>query len=222
MEECRRRDIRDLLIPGDITEGLMPRDGHPQQRFLDGIDEIHEYTNEVFDGFVDQFDSISVINGNHDESLNGRSYGFDVAYNLSKDYRNVYYNKEPDSLIARYRIPGGLYAVLHHGSGGCAQNLTTRTRNVSGKLFNYSSDWDLLVSGHCHSRSSDYWLGKYAFSVGAFQSMTPYLADKMLIPQVEGLILTYQVRNGSMVNVVPEVISYDHCLKRRDYPRRFK
>lgn len=201
----------------------MPREGHPQERFLHSIDDIFWYTSTVFDEFAKDFSSICIINGNHDDSLGRRTYGFDLAYNLSREFSNVRYSKEPDQPVAIYEIPGNLHAVLYHGTGGCAQNLTTRTRNVSNKICGYTQDWDLLLAGHCHGRSSDYYLGRYAYSPGCFQSMTPFLASKMLTPIVEGLILTYGVDDGRRIAAVkPETPPYSLKTLKWDYPARFK
>lgn len=218
VDTVSEQDISTLLICGDIVEGLMPRQGASQSRFLHGIDDIFEYTTSVFDYFVDRFSLIGIINGNHDNSLNGRSYGFDISYNLSQIYSNIYYNKEPEDGMNPMAIDGGIKVVMHHGVGGCAQNLSTRTRNLSAKYLNYSSDWDFLFAGHCHGTSEDYWLGKWTWSCGCFQSITPYLVSKLLVPRVEGMVISYDVTDsGSVSNVQKTSYNYDNQIRKKDW-----
>jgi predicted phosphodiesterase len=214
----KNNNVKTLLICGDVIEGLMPREGAALGRFLHGIDEIFDYTCGIFNEFADDFDKIVLIGGNHDNSLNGRSYGFDIIGNLSDTYGSIEYNREPEDGMKPVEIDGGLKVVMHHGVGGCAQNLTTRTRNLTAKYMNYSDDWSFLFAGHCHGVSEDYWLGKYAYSVGCFQAITSYLASKLLTPSVEGMILSYQVNdNGKPCNILKNPYKYNDRLKIKDW-----
>lgn len=218
MEECCIRDVRTLLFPGDVIDGLMGRPEHVHERFLHGIDPIFDYTCEFFDQWIDQFDYVYLQEGNHDATLGRRNYNFNLCHNLSKEYRNVIYSRNPDDLIASYQIDGKIKVILHHGSGNCSQNLVNRTRTATTRFINMRKDFDLLLCGHCHNKSSDYWLGKYAFSLGCFQAITPYLAQKPLIPLVEGGIISYSVDgNGEMTNVIYEPFNYDDRIKKDDY-----
>lgn len=209
-------DVHDLVICGDIIEGIMPRPGAEHGRFLHSIDEYFEYTVSVFDKFVDNFNNISLVNGNHDQSINSRSLGFNFASNLSSYYKLIVY--KGDESIETYDLPGGAKAIMHHGTGGCSANLTSRTRNIAIKYLNYNSNWDFLICGHCHRSSADYWVGKHAFSCGCFQSITDYLASKLLVPTVEGSILSYTMSDKHKpVDVRNIIYNYDDKLKFKDW-----
>jgi UDP-2,3-diacylglucosamine pyrophosphatase LpxH len=206
IEEVRKREIDTLLCAGDTIEGLMKRQGAEKERFLHSIDDIMEY---VIEHYPEGFKNNILINGNHCNSLNGKGDGFDFAMNLCRARSDLKCISDPAKMVTPFEIDGGARVVLYHGVGACSQNLTTRTRNISAKLLNSCTSWDMLIAGHCHSSSIDRWLGKWMFSLDCFEDTTPYLAHKMLVPRIGGLILNYSINeNGQVCNVIPENINY--------------
>lgn len=218
IQEVLAQDIRTMVIPGDICEGLMPRQGHEQLRFLHSIDEIYNYIYNIFSEFADQLENIYLIQGNHDESLNRRAHGFNLCSNLARDFSSIHYNDDPAKIIDPVTLDGGIKAILYHGRGGCSKNLVSRSRNKLIDYMNYTKDIDFLFLGHCHRFSSDYWLGTHCFSLGCFQSTTHFLADMGKIPQVRGEIIQYQIdTHGTMRKVIDVPYCYDDQIKKDDF-----
>ena len=218
IQEVLDQNVRTLVIPGDICEGLMPRQGHEQVRFLHSIDEIYNYVYNIFAEFADQFENVFVINGNHCESLNRRANGFNLCSNLARDFNSVQYDDDPAELINPVTLDGGIKAILYHGNGGCAKNLVSRSRSKLIDYMNYSTDLDLFLLGHCHRFSSDFWLGKYCFNLGCFQSTTHFLADMGKVPQIRGEIIQYQIdTHGTMRKVIDIPYCYDEQVKKDDW-----
>ena len=218
IQEVLAQDIRTMVIPGDICEGLMPRQGHEQLRFLHSIDEIYNYVYNIFSEFADQLENIYLIQGNHDESLNRRAHGFNLCSNLARDFSSIHYNDDPAKIIDPVTLDGGIKAILYHGRGGCSKNLVSRSRNKLIDYMNYTKDIDLLFLGHCHRFSSDYWLGTHCFSLGCFQSTTHFLADMGKIPQVRGEIIQYKIdTKGTMRSVIDIPYCYDDQIKKDDF-----
>lgn len=206
IEEVRLRGIQTLLCCGDSIEGLMKRAGAEKERFLHTTDDIMEYIEEHYpDGFKNNI----LINGNHCLSLDEKGDGFNFARNLCKARPDLKCVTNPSKMAEPIEIDGGAKAILFHGSGNCSQNLTVRTRNITERLLSSGVDFSFGFFGHCHSSSSDYYLGKWAFSCDCFQSMSPYLAQKMLVPRIGGLILKYGVNKEKEVcNVIAENVIY--------------
>jgi predicted phosphodiesterase len=210
ISQCKARQVPTLIHCGDLVEGLMPRESASHERFLHDVDAIMDYCIERFNTFADDFDRIYIVMGNHDDSLGRRAQGFDLCYNLAKQFKRVVYKKDLDNHIDVYSLKGGLRTVLLHGYGNCSSNLTSRTRGMTARLMSAKVEFDVLFAGHCHSRSVDYYLGKNAYSCGAFQKLTPYLATKPLTPMLEGYIFKYTtLPDGSLEKIIQEVINYD-------------
>ena len=218
IQEVLAQNIRTMVIPGDICEGLMPRQGHPQLRFLHSIDSITNYVDEVFSLFADDFTEIRIVCGNHDESLNRRADGFNICTHLSKTFSSVKYNDNPNELITPFPLDGGIKGVMYHGTGGCQKNLSNRSRSKTIDYLNSLQSWDCVMLGHCHRFHKDYWVGKHAFNLGCFQSTTHFLASKGLTPMVQGEIISYNIdKHGMMQNVLDVSYNYDDKLKNNDF-----
>lgn len=190
IKECNRRNINTLICCGDMIEGLMKRQGHEQERFLHTVDDIMDYAIE---NYPDGFDTNIIINGNHENSLKERGDGFNFVKNFIKHRKDVIGSDDVSLIPSIFEIDGGIRVAVHHGHGTCSRNLVNRTRDITIKMSEHRTDWDILLCGHCHRFSSDYWMGKYAFSIGTFQGITPFLASKMLIPHIGGLFIQYTI-----------------------------
>jgi UDP-2,3-diacylglucosamine pyrophosphatase LpxH len=218
IDQVSREEIKTLIILGDLVEGLMKRDGSVHNRFLHSIDDIYEYTQNIFNKFVDNFDRILIIEGNHDATLNGRCDGFDLCHHMAMDYKNIEYESGPNNMILPVIIDGGARAILYHGSGNCSKNLTMRTRNKTIDFMNMFNQFDILLAAHCHRSSFDIWLHKYGVSVGCFQSTTHYLAMKGMAPQIQGTVLSYNIGDdGKVKNMIPIPYNYDDKIIMDDF-----
>jgi predicted phosphodiesterase len=210
IDEVKSRNIQTLLCCGDTVDGLLKRPNAENERFLHSIDDIMEYAIKYYPrGFKNNI----LINGNHCASLDIKGDGFNFARNLCRARTDLKCVVNPSMLAEPIVVEGGAKMVLYHGAGACSGNLTTRTRSLVTKLVNHNVPFDIACAGHCHSSSSDYYLGKWAFSLDCFENMTPYLATKMLVPYIGGLILTYEVNEyGRVTKVIPENIRYDEVI----------
>lgn len=207
IDEVKSRGIQTLLCAGDTVEGLIKRPNAENERFLHSIDDIMDYAVKYYPtGFKNNI----LINGNHCSSLDTKGDGFNFAKNLCRSRPDLKCVTNPSQLAECITIDGGAKIILYHGAGSCSNNLTTRTRSLTAKLISHSVPFDIMCAGHCHSSSSDYFLGKWAFSLDCFEDMTPYLATKMLVPHIGGLILTYTVNeNGRLTKVIAENVRYE-------------
>jgi predicted phosphodiesterase len=205
VELCHERDIRTLLNGGDISEGLMPRVGAKNDRFLHVIDDLTDYCVE---NLPDGFDVNAFILGNHDDSMGTRCDGFDIGKAVEMARGDLTYLKST-SLPDIIKVDGGINVQLFHGTGGCTKFRSTRTQNKTVELMAMSRQPDIIAFGHCHLTSMiPRYCGTYVYGLGCFQSQTKYLGDKMMEPDVCGLIVGYNINEttGKMVNVSPEFV----------------
>lgn len=159
--------------------------------------------------------------GNHCATLGRRMDGYDIGKNLVKDRKDLTYLPENPSLPNVVVVDGGARIQLFHGMSGCAKTRTGRTMNKSIEMRAMGQEFDIFIGGHCHSSSYiPNYMNKVLIGMPSFQAMTPYLANKGLVSECGGLILSYQVdENKHPFNLVTEFI-FDKQLggiKRDDY-----
>lgn len=207
VEICHERGVETLLCAGDVIEGLMPRNGHKNERFIHTIDDFEEY---CADNYPDGFRRSYFIAGNHDASLGRRLDGYDIGDNLVKDRPDLTYLKDDPSLPPVIEIDGGVYVQLFHGNGGCTYARTNRMMSRCNSMLGMKRQFDILISGHCHHSSFiPNHAGVTLVGMPAFQYVTPYLAGKGLISECGGLILSYTVEKGRIKHMVPEFFFVD-------------
>jgi len=202
---CQERNIQTLLHAGDISEGLMPRHGAKNERFIHAIDGLTDYCIDIY---PDGFDNNIFILGNHDDSVGRRLDGFDIGAAIQRERPDLTYLKS-DPIPGMVTVDGGLRVQLFHGSGGCGKFRSTRAQNKSIELIGMLRRPHLLALGHCHIASMvPNYIGMYVYGLGAFQSQTSYIANKGLIPDVCGLIFGYNINeiDGNPMNVTTEFV----------------
>jgi predicted phosphodiesterase len=216
---CKDRDIRTLVNAGDITENLMPRAGHKNERFLHIIDDIEQYCAENYP--IGDFENSYFIIGNHDAAMGKRLNGYDIGTNLIKDRTDLTYLNDNPSLPDVIEVDGGARIQLFHGTSACMKSRTGRTMSKSIELRTMGQNFNILLAGHCHSSSFiPNYMGTALIGLPSFQDLTPYLAQKGLVSECGGLILSYQVGyNKIPVNVIPEFIFADQLggIHKDDY-----
>lgn len=214
---CKNRDITTLLCVGDLSEGIMSRAGHKNERFLHSIDEIGEYCAEVY---PDEFENNIFITGNHDESINKRLDGYDIGKNICRIRRDLTYVPENPSLPDVVTVDGGLRVQLFHGANGCPKARAIRLMNKDIELRAMGQEYALLLGGHCHSSSFiPSYMGTPLVGCASFQALTPYLARKGLVSECGGVILNYQMCEGKLVRLTPEFIFENELggIRRMDF-----
>ncbi|HOL44094.1 MAG TPA: metallophosphoesterase family protein [Methanothrix sp.] len=203
---CHDRGIETLLCAGDITEGLMPRPGHKNERTLHTIDDIEAF---CVDNYPDGFKNSYFIIGNHDESIRLRGDGYDIGLNLVKDRPDLTYVIGDPSVPATVIVDGGVGVQLYHGNGGCTVARTNRMMLRCRSLMEMGHNFQVLAAGHCHNSSYiPSYMGAVLIGLPSFQRDTPYLAAKGLVPECGGVILNYNADNGIITQCAPEFIFF--------------
>jgi len=204
-KECRDRGITTMLCAGDVSEGIMPREGSANYRHLHTVDDIFDYCLS----FIPKGFKFYTIAGNHDNSLNGRKHGFNLLAHLSMERNDINYIPSMRHYSQPVVVPGGAKAHLYHGIGMCRNARTSRLQKVALELIHMGSAADFIFCGHCHITSMlPFFMGKAIYGVGSFQNITPFLVDSGLVPEVSGLILSYNMKNSHPTRVCCEFLDY--------------
>ncbi len=204
IEYCYDSGITKILCCGDISDGIKMRKGHESEIFLHGIDEITEYIAE----HLPQYDELEYysITGNHDNSLVKLS-GVDLGFQLAKERSDFHYLGYTRSDLI---LDGNVKVRLYHGAGSCTANRSTRLQKKVSQVHeeyinSRTKPCDVFLAGHCHHNAVLFnYLGMTAISLGCFQTQTPFLQEKGLVPDISGIILEYQ-SDGQTIIKTPKI-----------------
>jgi len=206
---CKKRKIKEVLHCGDLVDGERVYRGQEYELFLHGADEQSEYVVENYPKFPGI--KTRVIMGNHDESF-WKTAGINVVKNICHKRADMEYLGD----YLAFLTIDGLNIGLMHGAGGNAYARSYKLQKIIEQMPPEIKPHMLFV-GHWHITN---WLPMYrnvsAFSVGAFQSQTPFLTRLGLYPEIGGYIIEVAVDDLGIVSIKPEWIPF-YVPKKNDF-----
>ena len=202
---ARKKGVKTLICCGDLSDGLRMHPEMEKDQHLHNPKQIIKY---IVENYPSGFDTNVFITGNHDQSLlkNGC---INLGEIVATERDDLMYLGQDSGMVT---VDGGLRVSLYHGTGGCAEVRSKRSQDlvsklVCGKVKNLPH---VLATGHCHIENLiPSYMGMMTISLGSFQRQTPYLASRGLVPDLSGLIMSYQMVEGTLVNPSVEFIRYD-------------
>jgi len=206
---CKKLRIKEVLHCGDLVDGERVYRGQEYELFLHGAEAQMDYVVNNYP----QIDGIRtrIIMGNHDESF-WKTAGINVVKEICKDRDDFEYLGD---YLAFLNIDG-IRIGLMHGAGGNAYARSYKLQKIIEQMPPELKPHMLFV-GHWHICN---WLPMYrnvsAFSVGAFQSQTPFLTRLGLYPEVGGYIIEIRVDDAGLVGIKPEWIPF-YVMKKNDF-----
>jgi len=198
IQDCKDRNIQDLLCLGDLTEGLMARPNHEATRFLHTASEYEDY---VVEHYPKGFTNSVFIPGNHESSFIKHEIDYDFGEELVKRRPDLTYLKQ-GSVI---RGPGGVRFCLHHGSGSCAAPGQSRNKRLKTRVLQLMSEEkcaEIFIMGHCHRINViPSFMNAFIVGTGCFVAPDDTLLRVFGGVDICGLILSYSVLDGKPVNI---------------------
>ena len=202
---AKKRDVSTLVCLGDLSDGLGMHDDMAKEQFLEKPKQILDY---ICDNYPGGFDTNVFITGNHDFSL--QKHGcMDLGQAVAEERDDLVYLGHDSGWVT---LGGGLELYAYHGTNGCADIRSKRTQDLAMKLAYARKQIvpHVMVTGHCHTESIiPNYLGMMVIGMGCFQRQTPYLETRGLMPDVSGMILSYQIINSKLTNPSIEFIRYE-------------
>jgi predicted phosphodiesterase len=203
---CQRRKIDIVLHCGDIVSG---------ERMYRGW----EYENFVFGGTSQRNYAVShypkvkgittkIISGNHDQSFMKTS-GYNVVQAICEQREDLHYLGDDLAFLNIENIK----IALMHGRGGVAYARSYKSQKIV-EQFSSENKPHFLFLGHYHVPSHiPGYRNVEVIQMSCFQSQTPYLVAKGLMPHVAGLIVTVQPDDSGMASVTYEWIPFYKHIK---------
>ena len=214
IERMYRRGVRDILIPGDLTDGCY---GH-------GVFELK------YSGVQDQVADLErmlpqkeglryhAISGNHDYTFSERT-GLDfgsycVGYFKTRGRNDLCFYGDR---AATLRI-GGTSVRLLHPSGSCSYAISYKLQKFV-ESFDSGEKPGILLVGHYHRSCYIYTRGVHAFAVPTFQGPGSAFGKSLgLGPQaIGGLILSWKLTQFRTIRSLQfEPLSYFKTEKEKE------
>lgn len=213
------RNVDFVLHSGDLVDGMDMYRGHHNEIFRHGADEQKDYAVETYPKLSGNRKTY-VIGGQHDNSF-FKSKGHNIVEAICKERKDLVYR---GFFNAQFLVKGLLLEIRHPG-GGVAYARSYKMQKIIENMIGFinsvpSADSPVLeVFGHwhipCHLPS---YMGIDAVSLPCFQSMTPYLAEKGLMPTVGCAVAEVQLNKDNQLSSTKiEFIIMNSRVQRGDF-----
>jgi len=191
-----------ILCAGDIVTGV---DVYRSQHADLSIHTKMAQTQYVIDNLPTLADGkiTHFITGNHD--LKNMAKSFDPG--------PIIENKKPGwhylgQYLADVNIAGGLCASINHLSGH-PYSLSYRAQKYLRELnVKDNSVPDILILGHAHKLLYAMMQGVHVLEAGAWQGENTFTKHRGLETQIAGWIVYYEIENGELTKLTPELHIY--------------
>ena len=208
---CQRRQVGTVFHCGDLVDGEKMYRGQEYELFIHGADGQTEYAIEHYPRLKGV--STRIISGNHDCSfLDTAGYNVVAAVCRNRDDMTCLgdYLAFVDIVEEKARI------ALMHGHGGVAYARSYKIQKVCEQLSPEHKP-NMLFLGHFHVPNiTPGYRNIEAVQMSCFQSQTPYMATRGLMPFVSGLIIGIQVDEGGLSKVSYEWIPF-YVRRKNDF-----
>jgi predicted phosphodiesterase len=206
---CKRKGVDTVLHCGDLVDGEKIYRGQEYELHTHGATAQKRYC-------VDNYPHVTgiktlVIMGNHDESFY-RTSGYNCVEAICAERDDMEYIGD---YLAYINLDTIRIAIMH-SDGGISYARSYRVQKIIEQLAPESKP-HLMFVGHWHVNAMiPAYRNVEGVSIGAFQSQTPYLVRKGLMPNVSGLVVEVEVNDKGLVGV-----KYDwrhfYEMKKNDY-----
>lgn len=206
--EILKAETVDFVIHhGDAVDGINMYRGQTHEIFLQGADDQGEYMVRNYP-HSDEFKTY-IITGSHDLSFK-KAAGYNVIEAVCKERNDLVY--KGDIGAHTFKIKNLAFDILHP-SGGVPYAKSYRIQKIiEGALGDIISRIRLtkdvttiphfVSMGHLHIMCYTPHIGIKGFMVPCFQSQTPYLKAKGLMPEVGFLILNVECDDEWNINKI--------------------
>lgn len=198
---AREQGYENMLVPGDLTEGLDMRPGHELGMYLHDVDSIDAMLEEDFAVLASLGYRVYVIGGNHDTPIL-RKHKTDIIWRACKRWNNVTFHG-----YDKYDLPitDKVSLRMWHPDGGAGENPSNRiikamrSLHIEDMIELLSDEIDsegllgskvkAVVGGHFHIYSCLQYGNLFGVLVPSFQGQTDYLDRKPLTAMTGGVLL---------------------------------
>ncbi len=217
-EKCEKIGVDYMLHAGDLSDGNGTcYRGQRFEMFLQGYQDQEDF-------IVEQYPKIpgvttKVILGNHDETFI-KSADINILEKVSSRRPDIEYIGRRGAYLTL--VDKSVKTYIQHPDGGIAYALSYKAQKfIEG--FASENKPQVFLMGHYHVMGQFFIRNVHTFMGGCFQSQTPYLRAKGLMPQVGGWIIEFDLASDgwSLEEINVRLIPYYKSIKDdyKNYPR---
>ena len=217
-ERCYKLGVDYMLHAGDLSDGngSLYR-GQRFEMFLHGYKEQRDFTVEQYPK-IDGVSTYTIL-GNHDESFI-RTIDINILEEIEQRRPDIEYIGRRGAYI--YLVDKSVKTYLQHPDGGLAYAISYKAQKfIEGFASEHKPQ--VFLIGHYHMTGQFFIRNVHAYLGGCFQSQTPYLRAKGLMPQVGGWIVEFDIASDgwSIEEINSKLIPYYKPIKDdyKNYPR---
>lgn len=224
-EECRKRGVKHILVPGDVVCGYNVYPGQLQDQYAVSAEEqLGSLLTNLPSGF-----EWYVLGGNHDYSFMSKGGGYNIvnaAANMRSDIHYIGFD------VANVAILNNVDAMLIHPSGGVPYSASYRLqKNIEqlaySELHKITSGAGtapsvrFVFSGHLHIQIQGMFGNIFGAQCGCFEGQTNYLKRKGLFPHIGAYIIEASLNSAGLLKsfdakfymyneIMDDYMSYSH------------
>lgn len=203
--------IRDVYLPGDLTDGHNMHGGHEFEVWAHGADEQAQAVINLLPsrpGITTHF-----ILGNHDSS-HIKAGGHDIGPGIAAARPDMKYLGH---LNAQVKLTPNCTMELNHALDGSALAISYATQRYIDSMTGGAKP-HILLQGHHHKFLYIFYRHVHALECGCIQAQTPWMKGKRIAAMIGGVIVTVHVNDdGQVIRFVPEFLPL-YYPRKNDYP----
>ena len=216
-EECKKRGVKHILVPGDIVCGYNVYAGQMQDQYaVSSEEQLNSLLTNLPSGF-----EWYMLGGNHDYSFVSKGGGYNIvnaAANMRSDIHYIGFD------VANVPLLSGVDATLIHPSGGVPYSYSYRLqKNVEqvaySELYKMASGAGtkptvrFVFSGHLHIQIQGMFGSIFGAQCGCFEGQTNYLKRKGLFPHIGAYIIEASLnKTGLLRNFDAKFYMYNEIM----------
>jgi len=198
--------VRNIIISGDVTDGIVVFRGQAEEVYLHTPDEQIDYSVEE----IPRYEGLHyyAISGNHDH---GHGTGINVVKTIAQRRNDITYLGK----YGAYVTLNGITIYLHHGLGSKAYAVSYKLQKFVEQLPNEYVP-DIVAQAHYHYLFQAPLRGVESFEVGSFQGLTSFAARMgRVYSDIAGWIVDIE-KTEDCISVAPRYKRYKEI--NHDYP----
>jgi len=194
---------------GDILDGENVYKGHKYEIFMIGADSQAQYAIDYYpkrDGVETDF-----VGGNHD-LVYYKTMGLDICKSISAERKDLNYLGQIGAYI---EIFPGISLYILHPDGGGAYAVSYKPQRIAAG-FHGGGKPRIMMLGHWHEGLTMFERNIHIVLPMSFQSQTPYLMRKGIMPKIGGYLCEAKLEDNSIREFTTTAVTYYRPIE-KDY-----
>lgn len=206
---AKNQKVDYMIHAGDVTDGPFDRHKNPHEVFLHDFDRVVEYAAKTLPNTGIPW---LMLGGNHDSwfKLGG---GPDVIEAIARERDDVTYIGDSLGYVT---LEDTRFEVVHPHQGSAYAYSYRLQKHIESLAPHLKPA--VCIMGNFHKFASVFYRGVFGVQTPAFQTQTPWMANKSLVSEVGGIILEIGTHPQGIAPSVKFELVYSFTPRLDDWP----